>query len=306
MTTPPDRSHVATEARHPRSADFDALPIGAQVELLVDDHAQAIEAVRGAAPAIARLLEELVPRVAAGGRLVYIGAGTSGRLGVLDASECPPTFRSDPGQVVGVIAGGDGALRRSSEGREDEFDGAFAELERLGFAAADTLVGLAAGGTTPYVLGALREASRRGGRTALVTCAPGAAARAGAVCDHLVELATGPEILTGSTRLKAGTATKLLLNTLTTVLFTRLGAVHGNLMVDLAATNDKLLDRAIRTLRHVDPTLDRELAHALVLAAGGRVKTAILMRLAGLDREGAEARLLAARGRLRDALASVR
>jgi RimJ/RimL family protein N-acetyltransferase len=179
---------------------------------------------------------------------------------------------SDPGQVVGIIAGGDSALRRSSEGREDEWDGARAEIERLAIGPRDTVVGIAAGGTTPYPLGALRIAKERGAATAFISCVPMARP---ADCDHLIVLDTGPEVLTGSTRLKAGSATKLALNCITTALFTRLGKVRGNLMVDLAATNDKLVDRAIRTVRQFDPSLTREQAWALLEANGRSVKRAI-------------------------------
>ena len=272
MTLPPDRSHVRTEHRNPGSMHLDTLDAGAIAALMADDHRAATDAVAAAAPAIGALVESMVPKFHAGGRLVYFGAGTSGRLGVLDASECPPTFMSDPGQVVGIIAGGDSALRRSSEGREDEWDGARAEIERLAIGPRDTVVGIAAGGTTPYPLGALRIAKERGAATACISCVP---MERPTDCDHLIVLDTGPEVLTGSTRLKAGSATKLALNCITTALFTRLGKVRGNLMVDLAATNDKLVDRAIRTVRQFDPSLTREQAWALLEANGRSVKRAI-------------------------------
>jgi N-acetylmuramic acid 6-phosphate etherase len=272
MTLPPDRSHVRTEHRNPGSMHLDTLDAGAIAALMADDHRAATDAVAAAAPAIGALVEGMVPKFQAGGRLVYFGAGTSGRLGVLDASECPPTFMSDPGQVVGIIAGGDSALRRSSEGREDEWDGARAEIERLDIGPRDTVVGIAAGGTTPYPLGAIRIAKERGAATAFISCVPMARP---VDCDHLIVLDTGPEVLTGSTRLKAGSATKLALNCITTALFTRLGKVRGNLMVDLAATNDKLVDRAIRTVRQFDPSLTREQAWALLEANGRSVKRAI-------------------------------
>ena len=272
MTLPPDRSHVRTEHRNPGSMHLDTLDAGAIAALMADDHRAATDAVAAAAPVIGALVESMVPKFHEGGRLVYFGAGTSGRLGVLDASECPPTFMSDPGQVVGIIAGGDSALRRSSEGREDEWDGARTEIERLAIGPRDTVVGIAAGGTTPYPLGALRIAKERGAATAFISCVP---MERPADCDHLIVLDTGPEVLTGSTRLKAGSATKLALNCITTALFTRLGKVRGNLMVDLAATNDKLVDRAIRTVRQFDPSLTREQAWALLEANGRSVKRAI-------------------------------
>ena len=272
MPLPPDRSHVRTEARNPASAQLDRMDAAAIAALMAADAAAVPDAVAAAAPAIGALVEAMVPRMRQGGRLVYFGAGTSGRLGVLDASECPPTFMSDPGQVVGIIAGGDGALRRSSEGREDEPDGARGEIERLGIGPLDTVVGVAAGGTTPYPRGAVRLAKARGAATAFISCVPMDLPEG---CDHLVVLDTGPEVLTGSTRLKAGSATKLALNCLTTALFVRLGKVRGNLMVDLAATNDKLVDRAIRTVRQFDPTRTREEAWALLEANGRSVKRAI-------------------------------
>lgn len=296
MTLPPDRSHVATEARHPESAALDEMPTDDLVALVVRDQRRALEVVERAAPAIARFAEAAAAALRAGGRLVYAGAGTSGRLGVLDASECPPTFRSDPAQVVGIIAGGDTALRRSSEGREDEPDGIAPEFERLALGARDAFLGIAAGGTTPFVLGAIRLAKARGATTGFLTCAPGIEAEG---CDHAIVLETGPEILTGSTRLKAGTATKAALNAITTAAFVRLGKTHGNLMVDVAATNAKLVDRAIRIYRAFHPGDSRETAHATLLAAGGRLKTAIAMRARGVARDEAESLLAAADGSLR-------
>lgn len=307
---PPDRSHVATETRHPRSESLDQLAVVDCVRLIAGDAVEGVRAVERAAEVIASFVSTAVERLRQGGRLVYGGAGTSGRLGVLDASECPPTFQSDPSQVVGVIAGGDSALRTSSEGCEDEPEGIAPEFERLSLGARDAFLGIAAGGTTPWVLGAIRLAKRRGAATGLLTCAPGAAIRAcvegarGAdsivdCCDHLIELDTGPEILTGSTRLKAGTATKVALNAISTAVFVRLGKVHGNLMVDLSAKNDKLRDRAIRILREFAPELDRAAASSQIDAAGGSLKTAIVMRRLGVSRDAADALLAAAQGRLR-------
>jgi N-acetylmuramic acid 6-phosphate etherase len=301
MPLPPDRTHVATEARHDRSGQLDALATEALVALMADDHRAVVDAVASAAAVIARLVDDVAPRMRRGGRLVYVGAGTSGRLGVLDAAECPPTFRSEPRQVVGIIAGGDGALRRSSEGREDDPDGAGAALADLGIGEADTVMGIAAGGTTPYVLGAIRLACERGARTAFLTCAAppdGIRAR----CDHVIELRTGPELLTGSTRLKAGSATKLALNVISTAIFVRLGKVYGNLMVDLRATNAKLTDRAIRIIGTLCPGISREDAAALLREAGGDVKTAIVMQRLGVDAAIAAQRLDAVSGDLRAAL----
>jgi N-acetylmuramic acid 6-phosphate etherase len=201
--------------------------------------------------------------------------------------------------VVGIIAGGDSALRRSSEGKEDDELGIVAELDALNFCVNDALIGIAAGGTTPFVIGAIRHAKERRGLTALLTCAPSARVEH---CDHRIVLDTGPEVLTGSTRLKAGSATKLALNIISTVSFARLGKVYGNLMVDLAATNDKLLDRAIRILRTFDAGLTRESALELLERSGRVVKTAIVMRRLGVDRAQADERLRAANGRLRDVI----
>lgn len=297
---PPDRSHIATEQRNPRTTDLHAMPVGDLVALFNREDRAVHEAVEAAAPELTAFLEQAEPRFAAGGRLIYIGAGTSGRLGVLDASECPPTFQTPPERVVGIIAGGDAALRRSSEGKEDDPDGARSDLEALELHDRDTLIGIAAGGTTPYVLGALRLAKdglpgvRGRPLTALLTCA--SINRPPAV-DHLIILPTGPEVLTGSTRMKAGTATKLALNIISTTLMIRSGRVYQNLMVDLRATNDKLRDRAARVVATLTD-LAREEAFALLDRAKGSVKAAVIMHRLGVDRAQAETLLLQADGRL--------
>jgi len=295
--TPPDRGHLGTEQRHPASANLDALDALSCARLLTDDHRRVCDAVDAAAPALASFIDGLVARLQRGGRLIYVGAGTSGRLGVLDAAECPPTFQSNPEQVIGVIAGGDAALRRSSEAREDDPDGARADLERLNLGEADAVLGIAAGGTTPYVLGAVRHAAARIALTGLLTCAPQAVAPD--ECDHFILLDTGPELLTGSTRLKAGSATKLALNIITTAAFTRLGKVYSNLMVDLRATNAKLADRALRILIELCPELSRDEARAVLSQAGGVLKAAIVMHRRGIDRAAAERLLAEHAGRLR-------
>jgi len=279
--------------------EFDARSVQECIEVLAGDQQRAIDAVLAAAPSIAAFVTALLPRMLAGGRLLYAGAGTSGRLGVLDASECPPTFRSRADQIIGVIAGGDAALRTSSERMEDDPRGIAAEFDRLGIGANDAVVGIAAGGTTPYPRGAVTMAKERGALTAFLVCAP---CDAPAGCDHLLLIDTGPEVITGSTRLKAGTATKLALNCITTTLFTKLGKVHGNLMVDLAATNDKLVDRAVRIMRTFHPELSREQGAVLLEAAGGSLKIALVMHANGLDRAAAQARLDAAHGVLRAAI----
>ena len=279
--------------------EFDALSVQGCIEVLAGDQQQAVAAVLAAAPALAAFVSDVIPRMMSGGRLLYAGAGTSGRLGVLDASECPPTFRSRPDQVIGVIAGGDSALRTSSERMEDDPRGVAAEFDRLSIGQQDAVVGIAAGGTTPYPRGAVTMAKERGALTAFLTCAPCEAPRG---CDHLLLVDTGPEVITGSTRLKAGTATKLALNCITTTLFTKLGKVHGNLMVDLAATNDKLVDRAVRIMRTLHPELSREQGAALLEAADGSLKVALVMHARGVDRGEAQARLDAGQGVLRAAI----
>ena len=213
---------------------------------------------------------------------------------MLDASEAPPTFQVEPGRVVGIIAGGDGALRRSSEGKEDEWDGAKAELDGLRLSARDALIGIAAGGTTPYALGAIRLAKAAGARTALLTCV---AVAKPPEADHLLLLSTGPEILTGSTRLKAGTATKLALNTISTALMVRAGKVYGNLMVDVRATNAKLRDRAARIVAALTG-LERAAAFDALERAGGSSKTAVVMQREDLGRAEAEQLLAEHGGRL--------
>lgn len=297
---PPDRGHLPTEHRNPRTTNIDALDVGACVRLINSEDRTVADAVARAANAIIPLIEDIVPRMRRGGRLIYIGAGTSGRLGVLDASECPPTFQSTPDQVIGIIAGGDAALRRSSELLEDNPAGAQAELEALALTQDDTLLGIAAGGTTPYVLGALDHAHHAGALTALLTCAPILAPPA---VRHSIFIETGPEVITGSTRMKAGTATKLVLNTITTTVMIQLGKVHENLMVDLRATNAKLRDRAARIIMALTP-IDRAAAFALLEAAQGSVKHAILMHHGSIGYEDADAHLARAGGRLRTAIES--
>ena len=252
---PPDRSHVLTETEHPSGRDLGSASIEESIEWLAEDHEQVVESLRRAGPQLAPLIEAVVKALRVGGRLIYVGAGTSGRLGVLDASECPPTFNIDPSSVIGLIAGGDTALRTSSEGLEDDFHGAHDALHRLSLGADDVLLGIAAGGTAPYVLGAIEEADRLGAVGAMITCAP---REAPSGCRHLIVLETGPELLTGSTRLKAGSVTKLALNTITTVAFAQLGKVRRGLMIDMRATNTKLFDRAIRILLRLFPELSRE------------------------------------------------
>lgn len=269
---PPDRSGVGTERPHPESSRLDGMDTRELVGFLAADQHRAVSAVESVSDELARLVELVVTALQAGGRLIYLGAGTSGRLGVLDASECPPTFNSDPDQVQGIIAGGDSALRKSSEGAEDDPSGVLGQLDGLEVGANDVVLGIAAGGTTPWVLGGIEHAHQRGARTGLMSCAPRSTPPG---CDLLLVLDTGPEPLTGSTRMAAGTATKIALNTLTTTVFTRLGKVRGNRMIDLRATNDKLHDRCLRMLCELFPTLTREDAHAELRAADGFLRRAV-------------------------------
>ena len=296
--TPRDRGNIATERRNPRSMALDTLSAGECLRLINAEDATVAGAVARAIPSMTAFVEALEPRMRQGGRLIYIGAGTSGRLGVLDASECPPTFQTDHGVVIGLIAGGDDALRRSSESREDEHHGAHEELERLGLGAQDTLLGIAAGGTTPYVHGAIEWARAQGALTAFLTCAPNAPSGA---AEHVLAIDTGPEVLTGSTRMKAGTATKLVLNMITTTVMIRLGKAYENLMVDLRATNAKLRDRAARIVAEL-VGVPREDAFALLDRAGGSVKAAVVMHRRAVTREEADRLLTEAGGRLRVAL----
>ena len=243
----------------------------------------------GQREAIARAIEEAEATFRRGGRLFYVGAGTSGRLGVLDASEMPPTYGTDPDMVQGIIAGGYAALTRSQEGAEDRLQGAVEDLTERGVRAGDFVIGIAASGTTPYVRQALQHARSLGARTGLVACSPPPPETV-AAADILIQPVTGPEVVTGSTRMKAGTATKLVLNTITTGAMIRLGKTFGNLMVDMRATNVKLVDRSQRIVMEVCD-VSREDAQALLDRAGGVVKTAIVMHYLGVPRAEAEAAL---------------
>jgi N-acetylmuramic acid 6-phosphate etherase len=302
MTSPPDRSHILTEQRNPRSMSLHAASVTDCVRLIAEEDRSIADAMDRAGPALVAFIEAVEPRFIAGGRLIYVGAGTSGRLGVLDASEAPPTFCVEPGRIVGIIAGGDTALRQSSEGKEDDPRGAERDLQSLDLAPLDTVLGIAAGGTTPYVLGALELAkgtsAKAGVLTGFLTCAPMARP---AAADHVIVIDTGPEVLTGSTRMKAGTATKLALNTISTTLMVRSGRVYENLMVDLRATNDKLRDRAARIVSTLTG-LPRDRALSALDGAGGGAKTAVVMARMGLDRSEAEERLRLAGDRLDVAL----
>jgi N-acetylmuramic acid 6-phosphate etherase len=278
-----------TERRNPRTASIDIASPLEMVDLINAEDATIAAAVHSQREEIARAIEVAEATFRRGGRLFYIGAGTSGRLGVLDASEMPPTYGTDPDMVQGIIAGGYAALTRSQEGAEDRLEGAVEDLERHGVHRGDFLIGIAASGTTPYVRRALAHARTLGAATALVACSP-PPEEARRHADILIVAVTGPEVVTGSTRMKAGTATKLILNTITTGAMIRIGKTFGNLMVDLRATNDKLVDRSARIVMEI-AGLDRPAANKVIQAAGGSVKTAIVMSLLGLTREQAEREL---------------
>jgi N-acetylmuramic acid 6-phosphate etherase len=296
-----DRGHLLTEQANPLSETLDTLPTPELVALFCENDREPQRAVAAAAPALAAAVDSITARLVAGGRLFYLGAGTSGRLGVLDAAECPPTFCTPPELVQGVLAGGAPALLRSSEGLEDIFDAGRHDLEARGFAAADCLVGIAAGGTTPYVLGGLSHARAIGALAIAIACVP--ADQVPMPADIDIRLLTGPELLAGSTRLKAGTATKMALNILSTGVMVRLGKVHGNRMVDVAVTNAKLEDRALRILRDL-AGVERERGAGLLVQSGGSVKLALLMAAAGLEAPEASRQLDLHGPSLRDALAA--
>jgi N-acetylmuramic acid 6-phosphate etherase len=294
------RGHLLTEQANPRSAELDALSTADLVQVFCEEDRRPQEAVAAAAPALSAAIDAIAARLRAGGRLFYLGAGTSGRLGVLDAAECPPTFCSAPELVQGVLAGGAPALLRSSEGLEDLFEQGREDLEQRGFNASDALVGIAAGGTTPYVHGALAHARSLGALTIAMACVP--AEQVPMPCDIDIRLITGPEVLTGSTRLKAGTATKMALNILSTGVMVRLGKVYGNRMVDVAVTNSKLEDRALRILQDLGG-IGREQGRELLQQSQGSVKLSLLMGCRQLPLEQARQRLAQAGGQLRVALA---
>ena len=286
-----------TERRNPRTVDIDLASPDAIVDLMNAEDRGVADAVATQRDVIARTISVVEAAFRAGRRLLYIGAGTSGRLGVLDASECPPTFGTDPAMVVGLIAGGDRALRTPIEGAEDDPAGGAAAMVDNAVTAGDVVVGIAASGTTPFVRGALAYARLQGATTVLLACSePPAAMRA--VADIVILPVVGPESLTGSTRLKAGTATKLVCNMITTGAMIRVGKCYGNLMVDLRATNSKLTDRAERIVMEVTH-LSRDDARDLLGRAAGTVKLALVMHALGIDATEAEQRLTAAGGVIR-------
>jgi len=302
MTVPPPdyRDPRLTEQRNPRTQRIDVAASLEIVDLINAEDASVAPAVHLVRQDVARAIDLVVDALRRGGRLIYVGAGTSGRLGVLDASECPPTFGTPPEMVVGVIAGGYTALVKSSEGAEDDVNAGMEAMDQARVTARDFVLGIAASGTTPYVRAALSRAQTIGATTGLVSCSdPPQVLRA--TCDVLVLPKVGPEALTGSTRMKAGTATKLVLNTISTGAMIRLGRAYGNLMVDLKAVSDKLRDRGERIVMECCG-VDRVAARAAIDAAGGSVKLAIVMVRTGTGRTEAEQALAAAGGFVRRAV----
>ncbi|MEU5278516.1 N-acetylmuramic acid 6-phosphate etherase [Streptomyces asoensis] len=290
---------LTTEAFRPELADVDRLPTLDIARLMNGEDTGVPAAVGARLPQIAAVVDAVAARMARGGRLVYAGAGTAGRLGVLDASECPPTFATAPGQVVGLIAGGPSAMVTSVEGAEDSEDLAEADLAALALTPDDTVVGVSASGRTPYAVGAVRYARARGALTVGLACNAGSALAA--ATEHGIEVVVGPELLTGSTRLKAGTAQKLVLNMISTITMIRLGKTYGNLMVDVRATNEKLRARAHRIVALATGADDADIEAALT-ATGGEVKNAVLVLLAGVDGPAAARLLEESGGHLRAAL----
>ncbi|MBW4578219.1 MAG: N-acetylmuramic acid 6-phosphate etherase [Tildeniella nuda ZEHNDER 1965/U140] len=293
-----ERGHLLTEQANPKSEHLDQLTTLELVDLFNQEDARTIVAIAEAREQLATAIDLTATSLRQGGRLFYIGAGTSGRLGVLDAAECPPTFCSDPEQVQGIIAGGAEALVRSSEGLEDRVDDGAAAIADRHITAIDVVVGITAGGTTPYVHGALQAARQRGATTILIACVP--ADQVSAQVDVDIRLLVGAEVLAGSTRLKAGTVTKLALNILSTGVMVQLGKVYGNRMVDVAVTNKKLHDRALRILQDLTD-LNREAADYLLEQSDRSVKLALLMHWTGLGKEEGDRLLADYQGNLRKA-----
>lgn len=294
-----DSPSAETEAVDPRAAALDVLPTQAIAELMNDLDTAVPLAVRAALPAIVAAIDAVVERLAAGGRLLYVGAGTSGRLGVLDASEIPPTYGTGPELVQGVIAGGPDAVTQAREGAEDDEEAGAAVIEELRVGPADAVVGIATSGRTPYVIAALRAARAAGALTVGLSCNRDTAVSATA--ELAIEVPVGPEIVAGSTRLKAGTATKLVLNMISTIAMVRLGKTYGNYMVDMRATNDKLRRRAEVMVRAI-AGVDGAAAAAALDQTGRHVKPAVLVARFGISAHEARARLTAAGDRLRPAL----
>ena len=300
-STDTDLGLLTTEARNPLTKNLDSMSTIELVRLMNSEDEKVPSAVKKVAEPIAQAIDVIAERLSAGGRLIYVGAGTSGRLGVLDAVECPPTFNTDPGLVVGLIAGGPDGLVRAVEGAEDSSDTGRQDLENSGLTNKDVVVGIAASGRTPYVIGALDFARATGAFAIAFSCNQGAEINSHA--DLCITPLVGPEVLSGSTRLKAGTATKMVLNMLTTGAMVRLGKTYSNLMVDLRASNNKLIERACRIVTALTGGNGSE-ARTLLERCDGEVKTAIVSKRLGISAKSARDRLMSVQGHLRRALAT--
>lgn len=295
-----NRGHLLTELQNDRSKGIDTMSVGDAFDVVSTEDAGIAAAVKAAKNEICATVGLVIDAFREGGSLIYVGAGTSGRLGVLDAAECRPTFMTDPMMVRGLIAGGKEALRRSIEGAEDNVDAGVAAIDASEVGPTDVVIGIATGGTTPFVHGALERARHRGAKTVFLACVPENQVTDAA--DVSIRVLTGPEVITGSTRMKAGTATKMVLNMISTLSMIGIGKVYGNLMVDLNAKGcAKLRDRATRILQTVTD-LDRDAAVALLDQAGGHVKTAMVMQLCDVDGSEARRRLESEGGRIADVI----
>ncbi len=297
-----DLSGLTTETRNPRTHELDTMPVTELLEVMNDEDAKVAGAVRHAIPQIAAAVELIADSFRKGGRLIYLGAGTSGRLGVLDAAECPPTFGTEPEQVVGLVAGGELAIANSVEGAEDSAALAEEQLAGLSITPDDAVVGIAASGRTPYVIGGLDYARRVGCSTISVACNPGSPVSRHA--DVAIEVDNGPEVLTGSTRLKSGTSQKLILNMLSTASMVQVGKVYGNLMVDVTPRNEKLVERTKRIISTATGCTT-DVASQAYDESGGHAKTAIVMVLTGRSADEARALLEGADGFVRRAIAGI-
>ncbi len=299
----PTLDELVTERHRPDLADIDLRPTLELVQLMNDEDASVPAAVAAACRPLAEAIDAITARLAAGGRLIYVGAGTAGRIGVLDASECGPTFNTAPSQVTALIAGGDDAVARASESNEDRYESGREDLRALEIGAVDAVVGISASGRTPYVLGAIEYAQAQRALTVGVACNPDA--ELSEVVEYSIEVVVGPEFIAGSTRLKAGTAQKLILNTISTLVMVKLGKTYGNLMVDVRVTNEKLRTRARRILALASGQEPAAVDAALV-ASRNDLKVALVMLLAEIDAEDARRRLELSDGRVRAALSDGR
>lgn len=294
-----DLDRISTEQRNPNTLQIDRVSTLEMVKLINEEDKKVALAVEQVLPEIAQAIDIIAEQFQQGGRLVYVGAGTSGRLGILDASECPPTYGADPNMVIGLIAGGDTAIRKAVEGAEDSREQGGIDLQAIHFTAKDVLVGLAASGRTPYVIGSLQYAKQLGAQTIAVACTQDS--EIGSIADIAIEPLPGPEVITGSTRMKAGTAQKLILNMLTTGAMIKIGKVYSNLMVDVQASNQKLMERARRIVCEA-AEIDRSQAEALLEHTNYDVKLSILIAKTGLNYEQASKRLKDAAGYLQKAI----